>query len=261
MDIHVYEFDHQPNKNSSVPEYRNLHYEISALLRPDVLYVTVSQDDQGLHRLVQLRPNILVFSAGGSGHIAIPLVKGHFNMTTPPESFDFEVGFYGNIRPRLSRAVMLAEMRRLLEVAEIKFKFGQSSGWKEDILTTKFNLAPRGFGRSSYRLAEIVQLGRIPVLLYDDVAWYPYPHSNKSVTVIGYVGQMGKLSILVDALKSATAETVQQKMALSRASSYYYTYEGVISQIERFFTDPLGPNGGDLRCVRVPDTDKRMRTR
>lgn len=39
---------------------------------------------------------------------------------------------------------------------------------------TIFNLAPRGFGRASFRLAEIIQIGRIPVYLYDDYPWIPY---------------------------------------------------------------------------------------
>lgn len=36
---------------------------------------------------------------------------------------------------------------------------------------TKFNLAPRGYGRTSFRLAEIVQSGRVPVYMYDDAKW------------------------------------------------------------------------------------------
>ena len=38
-----------------------------------------------------------------------------------------------------------------------------------------------------------------------------------------------------------------------------YTYAGVIGQIEKFLRDPLGPAGGELRCVRVPDRDHRKR--
>jgi hypothetical protein len=31
-----------------------------------------------------------------------------------------------------------------------------------------------GMGRASFRLAEIIQLGRIPVYLYEDFPWAPY---------------------------------------------------------------------------------------
>ena len=38
----------------------------------------------------------------------------------------------------------------------------------------KFNFAPRGFGRQSFRFSEIIQLGRIPIYVYDDIPWIPY---------------------------------------------------------------------------------------
>jgi hypothetical protein len=56
----------------------------------------------------------------------------------------------------------------------MKFKINPSNEWEHDISRSKFNLAPRGFGRTSYRLAEIIQIGRIPVYLYDDISWLPY---------------------------------------------------------------------------------------
>ena len=43
---------------------------------------------------------------------------------------------------------------------------------------TMFNLAPIGMGRASFRLAEIIQLGRIPVYLYEDFPWSPYEDSG-----------------------------------------------------------------------------------
>ena len=76
-DLHVYEISTpQEKRNASIPAYGRLHLEIAALLRPDVLYVAVTQDDEGLGTLTRLRPNVLSISAGGYGHSAIPLVKG-----------------------------------------------------------------------------------------------------------------------------------------------------------------------------------------
>lgn len=39
-----------------------------------------------------------------------------------------------------------------------------------------------------YRLAEIVQCGRIPVYLYDDSSWLPYEGTNISLTHFGLAG-------------------------------------------------------------------------
>ena len=43
-----------------------------------------------------------------------------------------------------------------------------------------FNLAPIGMGRASFRLGEIIQLGRIPIYLYEDFPWSPYEGSGTS---------------------------------------------------------------------------------
>jgi hypothetical protein len=39
---------------------------------------------------------------------------------------------------------------------------------------SKFALAPRGFGRSSFRFFEIFKLGTIPIYVWDDIEWLPY---------------------------------------------------------------------------------------
>ena len=35
-------------------------------------------------------------------------------------------------------------------------------------------MAPRGYGKSSFRFFEILQLGCIPIYVWDDVEWLPY---------------------------------------------------------------------------------------
>ena len=48
-------------------------------------------------------------------------------------------------------------------------------------------LKPEGFGRGTFRLAEIIQIGRVPVMLYDDIPWLPYKGSKYSVENFGLV--------------------------------------------------------------------------
>jgi hypothetical protein len=48
---------------------------------------------QGLFRkLTAERPNILVLSAGGFGHVPIPLIKGEIPAVEPPETYHRDVG-------------------------------------------------------------------------------------------------------------------------------------------------------------------------
>ena len=276
VDLHCFDMDFNPEtmkRNATTPDYKTYHTQIAKLLREDVLYVTVSQDDQGIHKLTELRPNILVLSAGGYGHIPIPLLKemihyippklnipsNNSSKSAPGFDFEWDVAFYGNIRPRLSRSHMLAEIKNILERRRIKYRFHQGHDWKAAIGGTKFNLVPRGYGRTSYRLSEVILIGRIPVYLYDDEPWLPYRGSNISVDAFGLVGKMGTLDDLVSKIVAiGSNETeVALRMAMIREAKGHYTYEGLLQQIERFMQDPLGPNGGDLRCEKVPDKDKR----
>jgi hypothetical protein len=46
------------------------------LMKSDAVYFTVSQSDLGIYLIGQELPNLLVLSAGGFGHVPIPLIKG-----------------------------------------------------------------------------------------------------------------------------------------------------------------------------------------
>ena len=36
------------------------------------------------------------------------------------------------------------------------------------------SLVPRGFGRTAYHLVETLQMGLVPIYVYDDIPWVPY---------------------------------------------------------------------------------------
>ena len=122
---------------------------------------------------------------------------------------------------------------------------------------TEFNLAPAGFGPTSFRLAEIIQLGRVPVHISTDLEWLPYATKNSpgNIQMIGYSGNAGNLVELIKTLKSLSEEEVAKKLALVKEARAMYTYEGVMTQIEAFLKDPLKSRGigSYLTCQRVPD--------
>jgi hypothetical protein len=88
-----------------------------------------------------------------------------------------DVGFYGS-PAHGPRKYILPEIKTALGDTKLRLKMGPSPEWISDMSLTTFNLAPRGFGRASFRLSEIIQLGRIPVYLYDDYPWIPYDGSE-----------------------------------------------------------------------------------
>ena len=55
--------------------------------------------------------------------------------------------------------------------------------------STLFNLAPPGWGRTSFRIGEVMQLGRIPVYIYDTLPWLPYEGTEFSLERVAIVGK------------------------------------------------------------------------
>lgn len=256
-DIHVNAF---MGGNGSMPNYDAMPQTISKFLRDDVIYITVCQDDEGLtSKLANLKPNILTFSAGGYGHIIIPLIKGDMRYVSP-HGFSHDIAFLGTVDHGFARSSMLKKIEACAKDLNMNYEGGSSSFWRKVIEVTKFNLAPRGFGRTSYRLTEIIQIGRIPVYLYDDNEWLPYGDSNISVKSFGFsFVNTTDICAATKSLQSLPEEAFTERLGRVAAVREHYTYAGVIRQMERFFQDPLGPTGGDLSCVQVPITDHRKR--
>jgi hypothetical protein len=130
-----------------------IYAELTEILRPNVLYLAISQGDVGLGKIGMRHPNILVLSAGGFGHIPLPLVKGELAWQPQPASFDQDIAFFGTVR-QATRPAMLQTIQTVARELGLTYKDGQGPTWQHDMSQTKFNLAPRGYGRSSFRFAE-----------------------------------------------------------------------------------------------------------
>lgn len=143
----------------------------------DKKYFTVVQFDDGV--LQKLPEKTLVFAAGGVGHVPLPLIyEDHKNTLSSQKKLDFKdksilCSFIGGMTYKL-RNVMWDKLKDNQKFAMCK------SGTPQDFIDitrkSKFCLAPRGYGRSSFRFFEAFQLGTIPVYLYDDIKWLPYQH-------------------------------------------------------------------------------------
>jgi hypothetical protein len=253
------------NNNSSNSDRRNNRFnEINMfqslidILRDDILYITVSQANKGLEVIERRFSNVLVLSGGGEGHIPIPLIKGlipykDINYNTFPKynlSF-FGTFVHGSRRKRLIDSILV----QLNQKYSISAVFGVLPTWKDDAYNSAFNLIPEGFGRATFRLAEIIQMGRIPVLVYDDVPWIPYQGTIYSVEYLGLVikGNSNGSDYLLKYIHEVSINEVYNLLERVKQARYYYTLEGVIDQIKAFFNDPLGPTGGYLRCSRTPN--------
>lgn len=97
----------------------------------------------------------------------------------------------------------------------------------------------------------------MPVYLYDDDEWLPYKGTNYSVDHIAFSGQQNHVCKLMKTLAEMTEKEYEEKLTLIKDARRLYTYQGVLEQLELFFRDPFGEEGGELRCTSHPGIDHR----
>jgi len=116
-------------------------------------------------------------------------------------------------------------------------------------------LAPRGFGRSSYHLSEIIQMGFIPVYVYDDKEWLPYRNTSVgAVQNFGFslrINQVRAWAVGWQAVPRARrlADIVARRARMLQAVDSHWTYSGVMQHIEWFLKQD---KRSDLVCRRHP---------
>lgn len=247
------------NQRTGSKLWDDIFSTLKSVLRPNVIYLTVSQGDIGLANIAEYFPNILVLSGGGFGHVPIPLIKGEIpyrEITSWPPHWDQEIGFFGNMQ-QASRPIMFDIIRREADNLGISHKIAFGPTWIQMMSKSKYNLAPRGFGRSSFRFAEAIHIGRVPVFLYDDVPWIPYLGSNISIETYGFMAGLNatvaslQLPALIHKLENTSDAEYRAKHEQVARIRQHFTYQGVMKQIERFFKNPFGEaeDGSDLRCT------------
>eukprot|EP00668_Euglena_longa_P035923 GGOE01046157.1.p1 GENE.GGOE01046157.1~~GGOE01046157.1.p1 ORF type:complete len:375 (-),score=18.14 GGOE01046157.1:58-1182(-) len=226
---------------------------LKKLLRPTVPYVTVSHSTSGITGRCEIdlrqHPNILVLSAGGFGHIPVPLLHKPIppNNGMPAARRKYLVTFLGS----LEHGTVRQPMKDI--VLQMGMKLGQSvvvrnywHNWMVLARNSRFILAPRGTGRTSYRLFETLQMQHVPVYIYTDVPWLPY---GDLILRFGFVTRIAELSQLLRRLSKMRPQNItrfEQEIAQHRAT--HFTVEGVVEHIRNFL---LGTKH-DLHCPGLP---------
>ena len=116
------------------------------------------------------------------------------------------------------------------------------------MVDSQLSLAPRGWGRSCFHLAETLQLGLVPVYVYSDVPWVPYEALFRR---IGYVASFGTLEALLKELHAArntTRELQQREARVLKFAESHFSARGIMDQIFAF----LNGRANDLECNRLP---------
>ncbi len=163
-------------------QYQNIQNELDQTLNPEGKYFTVSQFDDGPFE--NFPEDTLIFSAGGNREgdniIPIPLICSPIpkELISSKEKTIF-ASFVGS---RNTHSIRMDMCNHLRGKEGYKITAGNWSttvpveNFKRFVditCSSKFALAPRGYGKSSFRLYEILQLGTVPVYI-SDVHYLPW---------------------------------------------------------------------------------------
>jgi hypothetical protein len=204
----------------SHPEIRdlplNLLQQFSQLLdgslRRDVQYITVCQRPAGPGLAITgpfftILARTLVLSAGGWGHVPIPLLarvlprlrdadatvnaSKLYNALSPKDAAlvlaapvpaygkaAFPLAFFGSAREGV-RATALEILERVFPRFVTRSLPNDPLQWLPVFVNVTLALAPRGTGITSFRLYEALQAGVPPVYIFDDRPWLPYLHISE----------------------------------------------------------------------------------
>jgi len=188
-------------------------------------YFTVSQHDDGIRQV--LPPKTRHFAAGGlGGGIPIPLVCSALPEQLKGGEVDKDIlcSFIGSMTHPIRQ--------ELWTRYKDQFVFNPPRQWSQSVNNTElqnfiditkrsnFALAPRGYGLSSFRLYEILQLNTIPVYVSDKF-WLPFQDEiNWSEFCV--LVHSSAITHLPDILRSISPE--QQQIMLAKGKEVWHNF-------------------------------------
>lgn len=151
-------------------------------------YFTVSQHDDA--PFVQLPPITLNFSAGGNQQntIPIPLICSPI-INKKPLKKDIFCSFVGSVNQNIPGNAAIGHHIRMKMLNTLMNKNDyllKPKYWSPEINTSrqdlflnitgrsKYTLCPRGYGATSFRMYEAMQLSSIPVYIYNKTPFIPF---------------------------------------------------------------------------------------
>ncbi len=168
------------------------------------------------------------------------------------EKREFLVSNMGDLyhAPLHMRSKMIETMKQEAETLGVKVYsgFGSADDWHQVAGNSRVSLCPRGYGRTAFHLTEILQLGLIPIHVYVDVPWLPYPDVYKNIGFSTDLDGLPKLMKKLNDMPVQELERMEKQIRSLRAT--HFSFEGTMNQISLFMKN----EGSDLQCQQVPST-------
>jgi hypothetical protein len=243
--------------------YRTNVRAILNFLRSDFLYVTVTQNDDGIegsNEFLDLPSNLFVLSQGGKGHIPLPLWRCQKNASNDlmRGKYVFDALFMGTPGTHTVRPRMIRIMHKVFPNSSF-FSYPVRN-WAEQYQKSKIILCPRGWGRNSFRLTEVLQMGMIPFYVYNDLIWLPYYDSIEWAS-FAYIAHIDEFEAVLEHTKwdLTPDKTVSMRHKIKLLYPTHWSIAGVIEQILKLLN--FGFDNSDLRCARYSRLQDELKGR
>jgi len=239
LPIYWTNLQNHPNFTSSIAKYDLLLQRALQTMPQDTRYVTMVQHDDGPRLTL---PKHTIIMGACTGTVPLPLL---YEDTT--KYLEQHVSASSTL-PRPILASFIGSNTHPVRAAMVRHLTQQDitcyvqSTWTPAVpqddarrfidttLASRFCLAPRGYGRSSFRFFEAIQLDTIPVYVWDDAMWLPYQevldYSAFSVSI-----HVSELPTLHDRLAAISTEEYDRMVTHLRDVKHWFTLEGMCEYI------------------------------
>lgn len=201
-------------------------------------YFTISQHDDCVYE--RLPNHTLVFSMGGNktgdNIIPIPLICSPIGESV--KNKDIKISFVGSLTHPL-RVKMYDYYKNDTNFTFLTKNWSLDSGifnvnkFKDIMSRSYFTMAPRGYGKTSFRLYEAMQLDSVPIYIYDK-PWLPW---EKEL-------DWSKFCVLINEDNICNIKNILENVEYDEMIRYknevyqdYFTYEGVYINIVKKLKD------------------------
>lgn len=257
LPIYWTNLQNHPNFTSSVAKYDLLLQRALQTMPKDTRYVTMVQHDDGPR--LTLPKNTIIMGAC-TGTVPLPLLyedTTHYleqqtrlstsqGTSQGPSQATWLASFVGTDTHPVRRE-MVQNLTQQDITCHVHTTWSPSvpqddaKRFIETTLSSRFCLAPRGYGRSSFRFFEAIQLDTIPVYVWDDIKWLPYlevlDYDSFSVSV-----HVSELPTLHDRLAAISEKDYEHRMTHLRDVKRWFTLEGmceyIVTYLERGYSYP-----------------------
>jgi hypothetical protein len=242
LPIYWTNLQNHPNFTSSIAKYDLLLQRALQTMPPETRYVTMVQHDDGPR--LTLPKNTIIMGAC-TGTVPLPLLyedtTHHLEQQTRLQQRPWLASFVGTDTHPV-RAAMVRHLTQQHITCHVKSSWSPSvpqddaKRFIDTTLASRFCLAPRGYGRSSFRFFEAIQLDTIPIYVWDDIQWLPYQevldYDAFSVSL-----HVSELPMLHDRLASMSEKDYERMVTHLHDVKRWFTLEGMCEYIVTYLKD------------------------